>query len=275
MAKSTKSSKASDFDADKFLAELEEQSRKEKEAEQKREALLKEYSIPWNMKDENPPLPGMRLNAWLCRWEPENIERFIREHGEECKRIIAKLNADEPTNQPDAQASSQPEHQSTKSTVIETSDNAVQPQSQFTGATVIPSVTPELEIKKVSVQSSSETDVHDGQNSDTVPVSITLRKEVYEESDSVGQLKKSRISSKMVNADFDVLTREYLHITSLGEKKPVFLPLELRNALETLARLSDVPNLAPSHIVINVLKAFFEEHRELINRKLSGVKLSI
>lgn len=34
---------------------------------------------------------------------------------------------------------------STKSTVIETSDNAVQPQSQFTGATVIPSVTPELE----------------------------------------------------------------------------------------------------------------------------------
>lgn len=275
MAKSTKSSKASDFDADKFLAELEEQSRKEKEAEQKREALLKEYSIPWNMKDENPPLPGMRLNAWFCRWEPENIERFIREHGEECKGIIAKFNADEPTTQPDAQASSQPEHQSTKSTVIETSDNAVQPQSQFTGATVIPSVTPELEIKKVSVPSSSETDVPDGQNSDTVPVSITLRKEVHEESDSAEQLKKSLISSKKVDADFDELTREFLHITSLGEKKPVFLPLELRNALETLARLSDVPNLAPSHIVINVLKAFFDEHRDLINRKLSGVKLSI
>ena len=136
MAKSTKSSKASDFDADKFLAELEEQSRREKEAEQKREALLKEYSIPWNMKDEEPPLSGMRLNAWLCRWEPVSIEKFIREYGEECKRIIAELNADEPT--------SQPEHQSTKSTVIETSDNAVQPQSQFTGTTVIPSVPPEM-----------------------------------------------------------------------------------------------------------------------------------
>lgn len=275
MAKSTKASKTSDFDADKFLAELEEQSRKEKEAEQKREALLKEYSIRWNMKDDNPPLPGMRLNAWLCRWEPVNIEKFIREHGEECKRIIAELNADEPTNQPDAQVSSQPEYQSTKSTAIETSDNAVQPQSQFTGATVIPSVTPELEIQKVSVPSSSETDVPDGQNSDTVPASVTLLMEVREEPDTVEQSKKSRISSKKVDADFDELTREFLHITSLGEKKPVFLPLELRNALETLARLSGVPNLAPSHIVINVLKAFFDEHRDLINRKLSGVKLSI
>lgn len=275
MAKSTKPSKASDFDADKFLAELEEQSRKEKEAEQKREALLKEYSIPWNMKDEEPPLSGMRLNAWLCRWEPENIEKFVREHGEECKRIIAKLNADEPTNQPDAQASSQPEHQSTKSTVIETSDYAVQPQSQFTGATVIPSLTPESEIQKVSVPSSSETDVPDGQNSDTVPASVTLRMDVQEEPDTVEQSKKSRISSKKVDADFDELIREFLHITSLGEKKPVFLPFELRNALETLARLSGVPNLAPSHIVINVLKAFFDEHRDLINRKLSGIKLSI
>ena len=79
----------------------------------------------------------------------------------------------------------------------------------------------------------------------------------------------------MVNADFDELSHTFLHITSLGEKKPVFLPLELRNALETLARLSGVPNLAPSHIVINILKAFFDEHRDLINRKLSGVKLSI
>lgn len=87
MAKSTKSSKASGFDADKFLAELEEQSRKEKEAEQKKEALIKEYSIQWNMNDENPPLPGMRLNAWLCRWEPENIEKFIFEYGEDFSKL--------------------------------------------------------------------------------------------------------------------------------------------------------------------------------------------
>ena len=71
------------------------------------------------------------------------------------------------------------------------------------------------------------------------------------------------------------LSRRYLHVVSLGEKKPVFLPLELRNALDTLARLSGVPNLAPSHIVINILKAFFDDNRELINCKLSREKLRI
>lgn len=275
MAKSTKSSKISDFDADKFLAELEEQSRKEKEAEQKREVLLKEYSIPWNMKDENPLLPGMRLNAWLCRWEPENIERFIREHGEECKRIIAKLNADVPTNQPDAQASSQPEHQSTKSTVIDIPDHAVQPQSQSTGTPVTPSVTHEQEIEKGTTPSSPMTDVPEVQNSDTNLASVPTKAEPQPKRDTVEQSKKSRVSARKVDTDFEELTRKYLHVVSLGEKKPVFLPLELRNALDMIAKLSGVPNLAPSHIVINILKAFFDDNRELINRKLSGVKLSI
>ncbi len=95
------------------------------------------------------------------------------------------------------------------------------------------------------------------------------------QADTVEQSKKSRISAKKVDADFDELSRNFLRIVSLGEKKPVFLPLELRNALETLARLSGVPNLAPSHIVINILKTFFDDNREIINRKLSGVKLSI
>ena len=94
---------------------------------------------------------------------------------------------------------------STKSTVIETSDNAVQPQSQFTGATVIPSVTPGLEIMKVLVPSSSETAVPDGQNSDTVPPSVTLRMDVQEEPDSVEQSKKSRISSKLDFCDTKIV----------------------------------------------------------------------
>lgn len=301
MAKSTKSPKASGFDADKFLEELEEQSRKEKGAKQKKEARIKEYSIPWNFTDEEPPLPGMKLNAWRHRWEPENLEEFISNNGGECKRIIAeinaekqrhldtvpdvrrpgysvtgkKLNTDEPTNQPDAQASGQSEHQSTKSTVIDIPDDAVQPESQSTGTPVTPSVTSEQEIEKGTTPSSPMTDAPDVQNSDTVTASIPSKADPLPKPDTVEQSKKSRVSARKVDTDFEELTRKYLHIISLGEKKPVFLPLELRNALETLARLSDVPNLAPSHIVINVLKAFFDEHRDLINRKLSGVKLSI
>lgn len=301
MAKSTKSTKASGFDADKYLEELEEESRKEKEAAKKKEARIMEYSIPGNLKDEKPPLSGMKLNTWRFRWEPENLEEFIPKYGEECKRIIAEINAekkrrldtipdvrrpgysvtgkkldtDEPTNQPDAQASGQPEHQSTKSTVIDIPDDAVQPESQSTGTPITTSVTPEQEIEKGTTPSSPMTDAPDVQNSDTDTASVPPQAESRPNRATVEQLKKSRVSARKVDADFEELARRYLHVVSLGEKKPVFLPLELRNALETLARLSDVPNLAPSHIVINVLKAFFDEHRDLINRKLSGVKLSI
>lgn len=73
---------------------MQEQSRKEKEAAQKKEARIKEYSIPWNFTDKEPPLPEMKLNAWRYRWEPENLEEFIPKYGEECKIIIAEINAE-------------------------------------------------------------------------------------------------------------------------------------------------------------------------------------
>ena len=96
-----------------------------------------------------------------------------------------------------------------------------------------------------------------------------------EQAEPVEQSKKSRVSARKVDADFEELARKYFHVVSLAEKKPVFLPLELRDSLEKLARVSRVPNLAPSHIVVNILKAFFDDNRELINRKLSGEKLSV
>lgn len=260
-----------------------------------------EYSIPWNLKDEKPPLPEMKLNTWRFRWEPENLEEFITKYGEECKRIIAEINAekkrrhdtipdvrrpgysvtgnkldtDEPTNQPDAQASSQPEHQSTKTTVIEIPDDAVQPQSRSTGTPDTPSAASEPEVKDVFPPSSPITDATDVQNSDTDEASVPPQGKPQPTPATVEQSKKPRVSARKVDADFEELSRRYLQVVSLGEKKPVFIPLELRNALDTLARLSGVPNLAPSHIVINILKAFFDDNRELINRKLSGVKLSI
>ena len=97
----------------------------------------------------------------------------------------------------------------------------------------------------------------------------------HNENISVEQSKKTRVSAKMVDADFDKLSREYLQITSLGEKTPVFLPLELRDALDAIARLSGDRKLSASHVAINVIRVFLNEHRELINRKLAGVKLSL
>lgn len=275
MAKSTKSSKASGFDADKFLQDIEE-----KERQQDRNALIIEYSLPWNIIDNTPPFPGMKLNPCLVRWEPENIEEFIRQHGEDFNRLKnAGMNNPE-INQGTAKSEPSPSEVSSASTSI-----SVQREHQCTDTTDVPTTKTKASPKgqsfsKVPVKQKSKPDgISMAPISDASVIETTSKQsEPSADKDTVETVEQSRntrVSSKMVNADFDELTREFLHITSLGEKKPVFLPLELRKALETLARLSGVPNLAPSHIAINILRAFFDEHRDLINRKLSGMKLSI
>lgn len=92
MAKSTKASNRSGFDADKFL-----QDRDEKERQQERNSLIIEYSLPWNIIDNDPPFPGMKLNPCLVRWVPENVEEFIREHGEEVKKLAAERKEEQET----------------------------------------------------------------------------------------------------------------------------------------------------------------------------------
>lgn len=92
MAKSTKPSNASGFDADKFL-----QDQDEKERQQERNSLIIECSIPWNIIDNDPPFPGMKLNPCLVRWEPENVDEFIREYGEEVKSLAADRKEEQET----------------------------------------------------------------------------------------------------------------------------------------------------------------------------------
>lgn len=92
MAKSTKASNRSGFDADKFL-----QDRDEKERQQERNSLIIEYSLPWNIIDNDPPFPGMKLNPCLVRWEPENVEEFIWEYGEEVKKLAAERKEEQET----------------------------------------------------------------------------------------------------------------------------------------------------------------------------------
>lgn len=78
--------KTKKFDPEKYFQEELEKSQAEKERRFKLEAILKEYSLPWDFKSKTPPFPGMVLNPCFVRWEPENIEDFIREHGEEFKK---------------------------------------------------------------------------------------------------------------------------------------------------------------------------------------------
>lgn len=92
---------------------------------------------------------------------------------------------------------------------------------------------------------------------------------------AVEQSKKSRISAKKVDADFEELCREFIHPASLGEKKPVFLPLALRNRLDDIARLSGDRRVSASHIVINIVSKWIDDNRDTLNRKISNKDFSI
>ena len=269
------------FDAEEFLRQEEENSKAEAEQLRRTEILMNEYSLPWNINDGKPPFPGMELNPCAVRWEPANLEEFIRKHGEEFKRF---KNAKQ-TNQSDNQSSDQSEPQRSKASGTRKPKNMVEPEHQCTDTTVTPpkkakssSKTEAEERSEVMPKDTSPSDSYSEHK--TVSEDLTTGKQSdipveAEQAEPVEQSKKLRVSARKVDADFEELSRRYLHVVSLGEKKPVFLPLELRNALDTLARLSGVPNLAPSHIVINILKAFFDDNRELINCKLSREKLRI
>lgn len=292
MDKQIGSNRAPKFNAEEFLENFEREQREEI----RKRNIIPEGSIDGNPWD-GPPAPGMTFNAGIWKWVPAaSVEKKdnlnwnpdetpdIRRPGYSITGKKLPDNA-ELTNQSGNRDSDQSEPQQSKASGTRKPKNMVEQEHQCTDTTVTPpkrakspsrteaEENPEV-MPKDAPPSDSESEhqtaseVMTAGNSSDIPTTA-------EKADAVEQLKKSRISVKKVDADFDELSHTFLRIVSLGEKKPVFLPLELRNALETLARLSGVPNLAPSHIVINILKAFFDDNRELINRKLSGVKLSI
>lgn len=85
------------FDTDAFLQREEEKMRAAEEMERKINARISEYSIPWDFMDKLPPLPGMKLNAGLVRWEPEDLDAFVSEYGEEVKRLAAERKEEQET----------------------------------------------------------------------------------------------------------------------------------------------------------------------------------
>lgn len=301
MPTSTKSKRASGFDPEAFLKRHEGQDR-EREERNRVDTLLREYSVPWNILDNTPPFQGLKLNSCLVRWEPENIDEFIKTHGEEFKRWKASLSVEEPekaqrnsgksrsgttvtgkkpdsvkpTNQSGEQIAEQSKPQSTATAEQEKPDESVH---RCSGTTVLPQ--PEGDTTQDSpseamppANAQEDPAVPDSQD-DVRPSEVGLNIGNSAAEPSAELPKKSRVSAKRVASDFDELTRRFLHTASIDEKCPVFLPLDIKTALVTLAQVSGVPKLAPSHIVINILREFFDEHRDLINRKLSGVKLSI
>ena len=140
-------SRANKFDAEKFLRQGAEKSKAEAERRKKEEAVIKEYSITWDYQSKTSPFPRLILNPGSVRWEPANLEEFIREHGEEFKR----LKDAELTNQSGNRDSDQSEPQQSKASGTRKPKNMVEQGHQCTDTTVTPP-----KKSKVSIENQSE-----------------------------------------------------------------------------------------------------------------------
>lgn len=107
-------------------------------------------------------------------------------------------------------------------------------------------------------------------------VSIEVSKPIVEPLPEVmEQSKKTRRSAKMVEADFDSLAARFITPTDLKDKKPLFFPEEIREALRKIAGLVPGGKVSPSHIAVHVIEAWIDENRELLNRMFANQKTSI
>lgn len=271
MAKPTKPSKASGFDADKFLEEIQEQSRKEKEAEYKREALIQEYSIRWNLKDEDAPFPGMTLNAWHCRWEPENLEEFISEHGEEFKKYKSTKLTNQSGEQSSEQSPKSDSGQTTIMTKVESTPNPEPPQSDepptsevLTKPNVIPKKTAQPKVKgKINtadtppeespreVETPTEVITTTDTTIMTTPDKAEAQPNVADTPAVTG--KATRISAKMRRASRQEFHDAYLVKTDTKGGKPITISADLIKRLYRICARSGDYRACPTYLVNNLL----------------------
>ena len=244
------------------------------------------FAIPWLYSMEQP-LPGMHLNSAICKWVPDDPIAFADEYGNRFKEILAELET-----KWNEHSSGKGKKRTAKTVGTKTAakvNTPVQSEHQCTTAPSKPLPSAQLKEPKAAtatVHQSSESDNPTAKEADEIPVSApvieTSGTEMRSQSQpnsselpSVEQSKKSRISAKKVDADFDELCREFIHPASLGEKKPVFLPLALRDRLDDIARLSGDRRVPASHIVINIVGKWIDDNRDALNRKISNKDFSI
>lgn len=232
------------------------------------------YVVEWNPLITEPPFPGMHLDIGLCRWIPDDIEDFAAKHGAEFDEVVFKYKNDFGT-----QTSKPSKKRNSK-------QSSVQSEHRCTTAPGKPIQPRVSKVATATVNPSSALDNPTVKEADEIPVSAPVIETSVAETHSqstpsssehpaVEQSKKSRISAKKVDADFEELCREFIHPESLGEKKPVFLPLALRDRLDDIARLSGDRRVSASHIVINIVTRWIDDNRDTLNRKISNKDFSI
>ncbi len=275
MAKSTKSTKASGFDPDKYLEELEEQSRREKEAAKKLEATLKEYSLPWDFKSKTPPFPGMILNPCFVRWEPENVEEFIREHGEEFKKFKNAGLTNQSGKQSSEKSSKSDSGQSTIMTKVESTSWPGHPKSEKppkneaqTKPNVIPKKTAPPKVKeKIKTtdippeESTKEVETPTEAITVTEPTIMTEPDKVesrQKPTDATTTTKATRISAKMRRASRQEFHDAYLVKTDTKGGKPITISADLIRRLYRICARSGDYRTCPTYLVNNLLSEILD-----------------
>lgn len=232
------------------------------------------YIVEWNPLITEPPFPGMHLEIGLCRWIPDDIEDFAAKHAAEFDEVVSKYKNDFGT----------PKSKSSKKR--KSKESSVQSEQQCTTAPGKPIQPKASKAATATVSQPSALDNQAVKEADEIPAPTPVIETSVAETHSqskpdssehptVEQSKKSRISAKKVDADFEELCREFIHPASLGEKKPVFLPLALRDRLDDIARLSGNRRVSASHIVINIVIRWIDDNRDTLNRKISNKDFSI
>ncbi len=232
------------------------------------------YVVEWNPLIDEPPFPGMHLDIGLCRWIPDDIEDFAAKHAAEFDEVVSKYKNDFGT----------PKSKSSKKR--KSKKSSVQSEHQCTTAPGKPIQPRASKAATATVNQPSALENPTAKEADEIPapthqreVSISQPRPIQQSDSSehptVEQSKKSRISAKKVDADFEELCREFIHPASLGEKKPVFLPLALRDRLDDIARLSGDRRVSASHIAINIITRWIDDNRDTLNRKISNKDFSI
>lgn len=278
----------SKFDIDEFNARMKAQE----DAEARIRQIVPDGAIdgdPW----ENAPAPDMVYDSDINKWVPKAFKEGKRQMiKEEIQRILDTTpNLKNPGYSISGKKLSVLESDSvslsaSESSAPETDNSMVQQENQ---CTTIPdksvhyiSDKPNKESK--AKHSSANTRRKELEQPSTIPPIIEIGNDEVEpvkmpisepQPEAVEQSKKTRRSARMDEADFDILASQFIYPTDLAEKKPLFFPTDIRESLKLVARLIPGGKVSPSHIAINIIRAWLDENRDLLNRMLSSQKLSI
>lgn len=275
------------FDTDAFLQREEEKMRAAEEMERKINARISEYSIPWNFMDKLPPLPGMKLNAGLVRWEPEDLDAFVSEYGEEVKKLAAERKEEQETARKTYFANATKRRQSrgtsdSKSSKSDSDQVTIMTemgnpsQQNVTASEDVPMVKEASSDKFMQMKSPSlpkETDLMITDNDPVVTVKeISVSTEVITATDTTIMTttdkaeaqpnvadtpavttKATRISAKMRRASRQEFHDAYLVKTDTKGGKPITISAGLIKRLYRICARSGDYRACPTYLVNNLL----------------------